>query len=774
MEENMADDSEDDDPVVHEVDVFLAKSLAERLYLFQYPVRPSCLSYDEIPHVAARMKPKQQKVELELALDTDSGTYCLPRGEQIAYAVDEAATENSRLKGPYYQGGCMDKQVLTSVRSSEEPSKYVAGVFKQGALHLTPIHGFVQLRPSFEYLDRADDNKQTTSSARIDEANEDEEEAKPVLTRFARQETDKMAQKKKQSFFSIEQKLAEEPWIDMNYVKSSSSNAASMKMLLQCHQQEFESPEFTATSREYLETLAPALEGVESHPAALPHGVLSMASLKKMELADQIKALLINAKVIQFHHLLALLGPGIDEKAILKGLYSYAVLVQGCWVVKSEVMYPKGSKCSISGIEAETIWPARDYVMWRFNHRRLLERKDIMSTIRIPSEELRDMLEQVARQKLPQGWEFMLPTDVDFLHKHHDVVKSQLEVWKLKANCFKQSLNIPKDNLNKQDDVLPGLDASLYTKGRVGKPRTKSRDSTEKVKRSNSGAEDEKSPRKSNSVAAAAAGAVNKNEIKLLEKSDSGQKNDNSLMDTENVNGIIKNEPTEETRKIKPEPTEQDSNIHHTLAGMEMIVDSDHELGFTNDVTSEHMPDLNGDLFPNAFVPPVASGKAPLSMLKPPSDIFLQELDKFITETLKGGCLSLAEVKGILTLRQQESGNILCSGVSDELLEKQILKVGASRLIVKWPENVTISPEQKNLYAFRTTGDQRDHYRQAVLDMFSESFCMKKAEVCGKLQEKFSSTLSNHLFPRFMSEFCEKYGSAWYLRGTYKAAYPKR
>ena len=43
-------------------------------------------------------------MELELALDTDSGTYCLPRGEQIAYAVDEAATENSRLKGPYYQG----------------------------------------------------------------------------------------------------------------------------------------------------------------------------------------------------------------------------------------------------------------------------------------------------------------------------------------------------------------------------------------------------------------------------------------------------------------------------------------------------------------------------------------------------------------------------------------------------------------------------------------------------------------------------------------------
>ena len=43
---------------------------------------------------------------------------------------------------------------------------------------------------------------------------------------------------------------------------------------------------------------------------------------------------LILAKVIQFHHLLALLGPGLDEKTILKGLHDFAILVQGCWVIK--------------------------------------------------------------------------------------------------------------------------------------------------------------------------------------------------------------------------------------------------------------------------------------------------------------------------------------------------------------------------------------------------------------------------------------------------------
>ena len=40
------------------------------------------------------------QVELELSLDPNSATYCLARGEQIAYVVDESAS--SKDKEPYY------------------------------------------------------------------------------------------------------------------------------------------------------------------------------------------------------------------------------------------------------------------------------------------------------------------------------------------------------------------------------------------------------------------------------------------------------------------------------------------------------------------------------------------------------------------------------------------------------------------------------------------------------------------------------------------------
>ena len=55
---------DDDDPVVREIDMYLAKGLVEKLFLFQYCVRPSRATYDFTPHLGARIKPIQQEVEL--------------------------------------------------------------------------------------------------------------------------------------------------------------------------------------------------------------------------------------------------------------------------------------------------------------------------------------------------------------------------------------------------------------------------------------------------------------------------------------------------------------------------------------------------------------------------------------------------------------------------------------------------------------------------------------------------------------------------------------
>ena len=79
----MEEDS--DDPVVKEIDVYLSKQLEKKLYLLQYPVRPGQMTYDDTEFLAARIKPKQQKLEVEVSVNTRSSNYDASKGEQVGF-----------------------------------------------------------------------------------------------------------------------------------------------------------------------------------------------------------------------------------------------------------------------------------------------------------------------------------------------------------------------------------------------------------------------------------------------------------------------------------------------------------------------------------------------------------------------------------------------------------------------------------------------------------------------------------------------------------------
>ncbi|XP_044185090.1 DNA-directed RNA polymerase III subunit RPC5-like isoform X1 [Acropora millepora] len=214
--------------------------------------------------------------------------------------------------------------------------------------------------------------------------------------------------------------------------------------LLFCREMDLYSPEFQVDARDYLKLLTPSDSKEESRKPDLPNNVLSMTQLKTKDLPDQVKALLINAKVINFSQLCRLLSPATKEATVLKCVQQYAVLVQGCWVVKSELLYPEGSISPNSGIAADILCRGRDYLMWRFNQSRVVVRKDIKSVTKLPSEDIKEMLDQMSRMKVAMGWEFVLPYDVEFIQKHPDVYKQQLALWEAKHQVLQKQLNIPK------------------------------------------------------------------------------------------------------------------------------------------------------------------------------------------------------------------------------------------------------------------------------------------------------------------------------------------
>lgn len=118
---------------------------------------------------------------------------------------------------------------------------------------------------------------------------------------------------------------------------------------------------------------------------SLPSHVLSLHALRALPILEQCRLLLkdgsfhvylkryiilninfyILAQIIQFQQLLMLLagGEGLTSDILLRTLPKVAVLVRGNWVVKSEVLYPANTFSATSGVPAELMCRARDYVV---------------------------------------------------------------------------------------------------------------------------------------------------------------------------------------------------------------------------------------------------------------------------------------------------------------------------------------------------------------------------------------------------------------------------
>ncbi|KAG0323126.1 DNA-directed RNA polymerase III subunit RPC5 [Linnemannia gamsii] len=173
--ERLPDYADEGDELVKEIPVYLSQRLAKYLYLFQYPVRAAALPYSEGSGPSkARIKPLSQLIELELPVDTNASQYNKERGEELAMGMNDKALRTALDDEPDddEKRELLDKQTLVS-SLIPNATNYLAGVLRNDEMHLTPIHGAVQLRPSFKYLDKIDEKKKQASKKISDEENKE-------------------------------------------------------------------------------------------------------------------------------------------------------------------------------------------------------------------------------------------------------------------------------------------------------------------------------------------------------------------------------------------------------------------------------------------------------------------------------------------------------------------------------------------------------------------------------------------------------------------------
>lgn len=172
-------------------------------YLTQYPLKPSFRPVD-VP-VAARFKPNNSILQLDVPIidqkehfDADAESYL--------------------------------KQKVQVLESTAVPpiTNYAVGVYRDGQLHITPVRGVLQMRPSFAHIDNAaeeaegedcmddfiveDDAAMEVEEETKASEKQVKEEAKQVQMVFKRQESEKAIERREKSYAHKRSLLNAEKW----------------------------------------------------------------------------------------------------------------------------------------------------------------------------------------------------------------------------------------------------------------------------------------------------------------------------------------------------------------------------------------------------------------------------------------------------------------------------------------------------------------------------------------------------------------------------------
>ncbi|XP_050683540.1 DNA-directed RNA polymerase III subunit RPC5 [Leptidea sinapis] len=419
---------EEDDPIVQEIPVYLSEALAHNLYVYQYPVRPASKDWKDSKVINACVKPKNKLVRMEIGLDAYSDKYCASKGEQIAINTDglQGFIKDKELdKNRYFKADVMDKIVYESNVPCVDTHHYAVGLLQDKELHITPIQGIIQLRPSCSYYDKTD--KKSQEKKELDGSEEEEKELEPtqVKVKFARKETEVAKKAREKSYQSISQKISEEPWYDALW-KSSSSDQAELERLKLYSGTTVDGSALTLGVHEYMTDLVPPTpEDIEVLPE------------KNLILQDRIKELLISANLMSFAEILEALGgaPNVADSSVVSALNSSSCCVRGLWTPRSDNLYTRAAP-----VPPALMCAARDHVLYLFTQHAYVDRRKITASVRLPPDVVLEILKPIAKLNPNTGWELLIPPDVSFEAKYPEIVHRQNLYWEGRQRQFNEAL----------------------------------------------------------------------------------------------------------------------------------------------------------------------------------------------------------------------------------------------------------------------------------------------------------------------------------------------
>ncbi|KAM9971212.1 hypothetical protein ACTFIW_011188 [Dictyostelium discoideum] len=397
------EEEEEEDYVIHEIPVYLSQSLSDYLYLFQYPLRQPWRPYDMSKLEELRIKPKQQKVEMDLSIDPDSDNY-----------NPDAQTKTT-------------KYTLSSTTVSHR-TNYAIGLMKSNELHLTPLQSIIQLRPQFNYFDdKWQEEKLRKKQDTKDDDEQDEESGNggggggngqsiDPLNKIASMQFKKAGAKlsaANQQPNIIKQIENEEQWIKVNLVDDEFDGELIKQFeKLQC-EDIYTDIKYDLNESQYFDMLCPRVPDEWVSKAAYIHETVSLETVHKMSLALQIKTIMTNGHVVPYTKIHQLVSQavkrGLMDHQIIEHLETYAVLIRGRWVVKSEFV-TKDSDLEIG----------RNYLLLQFFDSDYgIDKKEFCKDTGISYEDARELLSKISDlDNKSRRWFLKKQADDDFIDRN--------------------------------------------------------------------------------------------------------------------------------------------------------------------------------------------------------------------------------------------------------------------------------------------------------------------------------------------------------------------
>lgn len=401
--------------IKHRYDVYLEKGPEEdaSLVLMRFPgVKPQFRNPAD--QIQMSIRPKSHEIKLSVTLDPNSPNFCRQQAGSLG-----------QKSNPRIFDGFVNKNVYTSTKTKIEDGQLYVCKLDCDRLTCRPVSDLLTMRADLTHFNIRE------------EPSEIKEEVRPVSVKFAAPERHIQSTRVRTDDTEDPQ---DEPKT-LSYASLNSRDSSQIRHLL------FETrikadpdaePEDCKPSLDSPPDVKPKIERMEVDDVYNVDASAPQTSPRKTVVVKQrVKDCLLRAKLVSFeevyNYIKADAAVKFTNKDVLDALADMAVLVQGNWAVKSEVLYGDSSErdsTDVTGISIRLFIAARDYLLWLLDQNRVVSRPEFSSQVKIPDYDVLELMNQVGtfREDIKR-WELKLPTDQRFIEKFPEVVQRQAKLW---------------------------------------------------------------------------------------------------------------------------------------------------------------------------------------------------------------------------------------------------------------------------------------------------------------------------------------------------------